>query len=282
MSMAYANLLNNPCGSPLTHPTYIGGDGGILTRFETDILVFVGATDTAGMVCWTPGGIGYNAGNASHLLAINAASSSASVAAGALPSSNAPGGSFLLSNASSARCVAACAQVYWPGSESARQGIVYTGSVNGGSVVLGSSYSTDGLANLTQYVDRMPNDFIETKWRPADGDQLSINPTTATPTIEQSRRNSILICVKGIPGSVGVRVRLVAIYEWQPAAADGITPSVSARNWTTSALNDVLSYLDNTMPDWQHKLGDVARMGASALVAAVSYQTARRVPRIEL
>jgi len=54
---AYAMLLSDPCGAPLTHPLYAGGEGGILVKAES-VFNLVAGTDTKALVHWTPGAMG--------------------------------------------------------------------------------------------------------------------------------------------------------------------------------------------------------------------------------
>jgi hypothetical protein len=278
-SSAYARLLSDPCAAPLTSPSYIGGDAGILSRFETDYLLFNNATDTAGTLIWTPGGIGTTGTLASHLFFTNAATSAAFATSTALSNASAPGLTFLANSAVSARCVAACMQVYWPGSEANRSGIVYTGVVNGGAVVGGTGVSADGVGSACQFVDRMPAGMIETKWRPADGDQISIPVNTNTAAAEIDKRNAIVLAIKGIPNSTGVRVRLVAVYEWTPGLSQGFVTPITTRSWTGNSLTDVLNYLDARYPNWFHNAGNYLSGAASSAVMAVAYNTNRLLLR---
>lgn len=269
---AFAALLQDPCNASLCHPTYAGTDNGILTRFETDNILFNGATDTAALLHWAPGGMGTTGTQGNHLLVGTSATTGGAITPAVLSNSVSPGTIFLTGNAASVRCVAACMQVYWPGSESNRAGLVYTGISNGATVVAGQATSADGVSQLTQFVDRAPTNFIEIKWRPSDGDQLMIPPSTNTVLSELARKNAITMAVKGIPVSTGLRVRLVVVYEWTPLAGDGIVNPVMSRSLSNNTLSQVVSYLDRMYPGWWHRLGSAA----VNYVAAVTYGSRRR------
>lgn len=274
---AYAALLRDPCNGALCHPTYAGTDNGILTRFETDNILLNGATDAAGIIQWTPGGMGTTGTQGNHLLVGSSATTGGAITPVVLSNAVSPGTVFLTGNAASVRCVSACMQLYWPGSESNRAGLVYTGVCNGATVVAGQAVSTDAVSQVTQFVDRVPTNFVEVKWRPADGDQLMIPPSTNTVLSELVRRNAIVVAVKGIPVSTGLRVRLVAVYEWTPLAGDGIVNPVMSRSLSSNTLSQIVSFLDRSYPGWWHGLGNAAL----SYVAAVAYGSRRR-PAIQL
>lgn len=282
-ALQYARLLQDPCSAPLTHPIYGGGESGILTRFESDFIMLVGATDTAGLLAWTPGGIGTTGALPSHLFFAGATSTSAAATVAATTSNVfAPGLVFLAANSNAARCVSACMQIYWPGSEANRQGIVATGVTSGNAIQLGASVTVDGVSNMLTVFERMPTDYAEIKWKPADGDQITIPPGTNTAAAELARKNSLVMCIKGIPVSTGVRVRLVAVYEWQPILSDGITNPVTNDSPSSNSLEQVLAYLSSVNPNWLYKSAGVAMRMAGA-IAAVQYRNTRaRAGRIEL
>lgn len=59
-ALEYANLLVDPCTAPLVHPIYAGGDSGYLFRAESTFSWASDATQTAGVLHWTPNAIGIN------------------------------------------------------------------------------------------------------------------------------------------------------------------------------------------------------------------------------
>lgn len=274
----YARLLADPCNAPLVHPVYAGGEGGILIRFETDFIVFNGATDTCGVLSWTPGAIGINGGSAVNLLASGAVNSATAVTPAYQVVYSSPGCAFLPNNAAAARCVAACMQVYWPGSESNRAGIVFAGNAAARNITNAASSATaDWVGNVCSFSSRMPNDHIEVRWRPTDADQMLIDPRTVTPDPEFARRNALVLAVKGIPNTTGVRVRLVAVYEYEPVIGIGIVNPQSSVARSGYTLDDVLNYLDR-MGDWANAAINLA---SYAGVIGVNYANTRR-PAIRL
>lgn len=281
-ALAYARLLRDPCGAPLVHPVYSGADGGILARFETDFVAFNGATITSGYLTWTPGALGVNGANASQLLYGNSTLSSNAATVFQFANSQAPGNDFLPTQAMAVRCVSACMQIYWPGTELNRQGYVMYGNTNGVAVKLAQAISTDAVGVVLQHTSRIPQNMIEVKWRPGDGDQMFIDPTTDTAYSEFSRRNAIAFAVKGLPVATGLRIRLVAVYEYQPDLALGIVNPTNSRNTSNNSLDQVINFLDKA-GSWTSNLSDVVSgMSNMAVAAGVVNYGGRRRPAIRV
>lgn len=288
MAECYARLLADPCTAPLCHPVYNGADGGIVSRFEYDTVLFSSSTDTCGALIWAPGGIGVSSTTASGITTIEAAASSTSVTAVSPPATYNPGQGFLSGVAANCRVVAACIQVFWPGSENNRQGYITYGNVSGATILTGTSYSVDSVSQLLPNSERMPMDFIEIKLRPQDGDQQWTNPGGATTVAELSKKGAIGFAIKGIPTSTGVRVRFVAIYEWQAYPGQGLVIPDNARNTSTNTLDHIVNALDAT-GNWVakavHAANTVYRIGrqvqpyASALARTTNY-AARAIPAL--
>lgn len=274
---AYMQLLRDPCGAPLCHPVYSGSDGGILSRYETDFIALNGATTTSGCIFWTPGAFGANAANASHFLVAGSPLSSSGGTVGAYTLLQTPGGSQLPVVASVVRCVAACLQVYWPGTESNRQGYIMYGNVPGRATFIGDTLSADSFGTLLQNSGRIPAGMIEIKWRPSEGDQLFIDSASDTPAAEFARRGSIGVCVKGIPVSTGVRVRAVAVYEYQPRIGQGLVQPSQSRNLSNFTFDNVMNKLDS-VGNWMASY-DGQRLTSAAVqmaTGAVAYTGMRR------
>lgn len=279
---AYARLLADPCGAPLTHPVYAGTDGGILARFESDFLYFNGATEAAGLMLFNPGAIGPSGVNTTSLIAAPSTGPNVATAPTFINSSFQPGFGFLAATAQNVRCVAACLQVYWPGTEANRQGFISYGPVPG-AAVLGDTPTVAQVAQIFPKTERMPNDHIEVKWRPADGDQMWGPMDQASPTIDQARKSAIGFAVQGLPVSTGVRVRLIAVYEYQPIWGQGMIAPINSRSTSSNSLDHVVNYLD-TFTDWAYKgvaaLNSAGRAAKAAApyVRAVAYGAARTAP----
>lgn len=259
----YAALLHDPCTAPLTRPVYSTTGSGFLQRMESDFSIGKSGTSTAGSFVWVPGMFNSGAGGSTVTTSsINGAFYLGTTGTGAAPAddgtlcswynfygANMPGNVFLATNAGVARCVAACMQVYWPGSELNRQGFV---SVFRGSADDVRPFATDvSVANLraaSPYVCRIPQDKLEVKWQP---DQADTRFVSTTPTVGanvshiQSGPAAIGVTWAGLPADTGVRIRLVAVYEWQPRtnAASGIVMDGGSAVPTHGDLGNVIGYL---------------------------------------
>lgn len=271
--MCYARLLSDPCSAPLCHPVYAGVDGGLVARFESDFVFANGATDSNSGFLWTPGAIG-NAPGASSITTIQSSSSGSSVTALVGSVGVQPGWSFLAATTRTARCVAACLQIYWPGTELNRSGYVSYGNGTGGILASGGSYSVDGYSQMLAESVRMPDSYVEIKWKPTASDQDWTDPTTATPASDLFRKGSIGFAVKGIPVSTGVRVRLVAVYEYQPAANQGMVIPYNSRSLSNNSLDQIVNALDST-GKWATSIGQVA--GAGLRMAGKVYNAGKLV-----
>lgn len=279
-AQCYARLLEDPCTAPLCHPVYNGADGGVVSRFETDFVVFSSSTDTCGALLWIPGAIGNNAGNAPSIITIESSATGTAVTSVNPPNTYNPGFTFLNASAAGVRVVSACMQVYWPGSEGNRSGYITYGNANGSALIVGSSYSADGVSQIFPNSERMPMDYVEIKLRPQDGDQNWTPPFNNTPVSELYKKGAVGFVIKGIPTSTGVRVRLVAVYEWQPNSGQGIVIPDNARNHSSNTLDQVINFLDAT-GNWvakiAHSANTVYRLGrqvqpvASMLARTTNY-----------
>jgi hypothetical protein len=258
----YANLLSNPCSAPLVHPLYTGGDSGMLIRAESDFFAFNGATDTSGVLVWTPGDIGTGG------LAMVGTVTENTVAILGDFTTNVPGRVFLQANGSAVRCVSACLQAYWPGSEQNRQGIIGVGQCPASWVAqgLGSAITTASkFRSESVLCARTPATHIEVKWRPGAGDMRWSDPNAADQAQGHAVRNAVQINVAGIPVATGLRIRLVAVYEYLPQFTAGIYNVQGGYPKSTWTFERVIQWLDST-GNWIYSVGGVA----SQLMAVLS------------
>lgn len=237
-ALQYAELLVNPCDGPLVSGPFGDSQGGYLTRFEIDYVVANGINDTAGVIAFSPGNS-----------LVTAAYTPSDGAGGVLGLIGAPANTFLANNASQFRCVAACAQLYWPGTELNRGGIVGSGQMASASTLSGLTVSAGGMRTALQHVDRMPEDHIEIVWRPNDYDLNWNNVTTLDAT---GKRTSLVFSFSGFPNLTGVRIRLVGVYEWLPQPADGMVTPLRDTNTSNNSFTDVLNYVDST-GSWMYR-----------------------------
>lgn len=233
---AYAMLLSDPCMAPLTHPLYAGGEGGILVKAESVFNLVGGGTDTKGLVHWTPGAIGTTN---SELL-----TDSSNGTFTATANANTPGKTFLVANATGVRCVAACLQATYLGTELNRAGNYALGRTQGSLIDLGSAINFADLEPTLEHFTRTPDGTIELRWIPANMDQSFTDPNVATPAQEKDRKSAITFSASGLTAGSGIRFRLVAIYEYQPKTGTGIATPSSSRAKSSFSLDDVLNVVE--------------------------------------
>lgn len=261
-ALAYARLLADPCGAPLVNPVYAGGDAGYITRYENDFTldaVYDFAQSNGGLL-FTPGLIGVSALNTLSISGNNSVMGlgSSTEAASTLTdtviaswrtraASMQPGSTAFSFLSSSVRTVAACMQVYYVGTELNRRGIISLGKVNAGSVLSNDTASVSGVRQVSTEVFRTPDSHVEYRWSPSDGDQLFTDPSLISSQREAERKSGILMSFAGIPRE-DIRVRLVAVYEWQPNPGQGVVNPAQNRNRSNYTLDNVLNYLDKNGP----------------------------------
>lgn len=258
--LRYARLLADPCTADLVNGPFGDGVGGMVSRFEREYVINNSATDVGAFFAFTPGlGTG---------LIANApiTDEAAPITPVALLASSNPGYAFLQPNASHIRPLAACVQVYWPGSELNRQGIISLG--RHAAEVINDGASVGSLRAQANYIQRMPADKAEIVWRPAESD-LRGQEWVASPTVTTSAGlTSIVVTATGIPPSTGIRIRVVAVYEWQPDPASGFK-NVVVRTPNPHRLADILAFLDRT-GDWMSGTAHSAGRALSSLAGGVA------------
>jgi hypothetical protein len=254
----YALLLSDPCGGPLVSGPFGDGGGGIVSRFEVDFIVNASATDTTAVVGFTPGlGSAYVSNiplpfdSTVFTFTGNAAYS--------------PGLTYLTSNASAFRTLAACMQVYYPGSELSRAGITSIGQYSNASIAAGS-LTTSVLRSAANYVERVPDQMTELIWRPTNYDLEWFGTGTNEGVALSDKRSSIISTTTGIPISTGMRIRLVAVYEWMPLTTVGLVMPNKTSNPSANTFQDVIKKLD-TFGDWMYHGAISAGVAASKLYA---------------
>lgn len=261
-ALAYARLLADPCGAPLVNPVYAGGDAGYITRYENDFTLdaVYDFAQTNGAVLFTPGLIGISALNTASLSGNNSIMGlgSSTEAANSLTDTVLatwrtrapalqPGSTAFAFLSSSVRTIAACMQVYYVGTELNRRGIISMGKVNAGSVLSGDTATVSGVRQVSTEVFRTPDSHVEFRWTPSDGDQLFTDPSLISSQREAERKSGILMSFAGIPRE-DIRVRFVAVYEWQPNPGQGVVNPAQNRNRSNFTLDQVLNYLDRNGP----------------------------------
>lgn len=275
-AVRYANLLADPCNGDLVPGPFGDGYGGMVARFEKEYIINNSSTDTAaafvfnpfsGLVAWqttpmvddtNPVAWTVPAGSISH-----------------------PGNSFLTANASWNRCLAACVQVYYPGSELSRAGVVSLGQYP--AEVVNDTAAVATFRQMANYVVRTPSDCAEIVWRPNHADLLGREPIPLPSVLSNmagTNTTSLVVTAAGLPVTTGIRIRVVAVYEWMPDPLAGFKNTV-VRNPNPVTLGQVLSYLDRT-GDWMAGTARAAGKAVSSLAHGVAsiYQLGNGASRI--
>lgn len=273
----YAQLLADPCNGPLCTGPFGDGTGGIVARYEQDIVLDAQATATASTIVFVPSALTYSFSNAAVLVAdttgyFPVVIGNTATHAG-LTALAAQGGTF--------RVLSACLQVYYPGSELSRAGITGIGQAPLGSFAGPGSTSASGMRTMANYVERVPEHYSEIVWRPSEFDlqwtQANNEDTVLSPN--QLRRSALFSSTAGIPVSTGMRYRMVAVVEWIPAVAFGQT-SIVRQPASNNTLTHVLNALDK-YGDWAYhgalRIGNTASKlySAAQTVGRVSYGVAK-------
>lgn len=279
----YAALLADPCTQPLVHP--VGpGNGGFLVRVESDYIIGNGATATAGFLRWAPGAlVKGTTGDAGLAYATGTTDLATLTAIGTSADTYLPAYTYLTTNARSQRCVAACIQLMWPGTELNRQGIVSGTVAPMETIIQGDSVTVANIRAGSGFTQRMPTEKMEIKWSPAPADLLYEN--LEGNIASQSGHNALIVTWAGIPVSTGVRLRLVAVYEWLPRTVNGFVTTADAGTGGSAShitANDVLTGMRRSMGEWRfprvspNVASAAAQFANMAISGVVGYAASRR------
>lgn len=256
-AVAYARLLANPCAARMTHPLYLGGQGGYLFRAESDQIIANGATELGCLGFWSPGNM--ITGNNTALITNEA------VATNTLGTALvAPGRTFLTANAAAARCVSACIQISFPGTEFNRSGFVALGQSTYSRLSNGT-YNTAVMRTLAEKVRRMPDGDVEVRLVPNLTSETYVNPNGGDLS---DGMPGLFFSVFGVPPSTGIRIRMVAVYEWLPKESVGMTlPNAATVADSKHTMNDVLRSM-RSWGDWMYEGFEETAHAVSSLVGA--------------
>lgn len=251
----YAELLRNPCNAPLVRGVFAGTGGSLVSRFESDFIIASGGTEVAALLAFIPG--------AGLTFANTTALTTDTISTTFTGANYLPGATFLTGSAGSFRCLAACLQVSFPGTELGRSGIVALGVMPASSISPFLAAASGGTATATnaaqirqicQHTERMPANMAEILWMPGDGDSAVENPqkvqayTTANAT-DIEDRNAIVLSASGFPVSTGIRIRMVTVYEWTPKISVGAVATVEPSR-SAFSVADVVRTLHLKNPNW--------------------------------
>lgn len=261
---AYARLLADPENAPLVHPTYAGAEGGYLTRAVSTFNIGTGSGETAGYVHFTPGMIGPGG---FEVLTAAGANDSTGLTATANPGAS-PGRSFITSTASGVRCVAACLNIAYQGSELQRSGRIYFGNTSGGAIDSGNVMSVATVSQILSNSMRTPAADVKIMWRPNNNDEVMTDPGAAV-TAKAGTCAALTLAFSGLASATGLSVRITTVWEWQPNTGNGmVNPSASSAP-SRNTLDDVLAYLARNGERF-------VRLAGSAYGGYLSHQLSRR------
>lgn len=231
--MAYAKLLYDPCNAPYAPGMLADGMGFQVQRFETDFVHDI-ATNTNVTFAICPSAMAIrNSGTISDTTNLTWGSSYAF-----------PGSGVISAQANRFRCLAACVQVTWAGTEANRQGIVAMGNL-ATAVSWATTVTTNEIRTSLPYVVRTPDQTVGMKWRPTDTD---VDMQLGSANSQQG--NAIYLQVSGVPNNTQVRIRVVAVMEWEPNAVAGI--GIPVQQYAPPGVEDndrftrVLAWLDKS------------------------------------
>lgn len=262
----YAKLLADPCNGPLVSGPFGDGGGGFVSRFESDIIINNTLLQTCAALAFVPGEpkvftSGTNLTIEDQVITWSDGSAFT------------PGFGFLNANASQFRCLAACIQVYWPGTELNRQGIVSVGQASGEAVLTDGVLTPRELRIASTYVERTPAGMMELKWRPSEYDTMWSEFNTEREGVIPAlvgKKSAIFVSGAGLPTDVGLRVRIVAVYEWKPkmSIGSGLVVPTGYGQVKQGSLQGTLAWLDS-LGDWMYSSAHTVGVTASKLAAGV-------------
>lgn len=212
----YVALLKDPCNGPLIGP--VGAcNGGYITRFEKTVYVAAAAGETCFAFRWTPGALGTD-GALNDGLTISGATTDTGALTQRFTNADAPGFTYLSNTATNYRCLAACAQISYIGSEVNRAGMIGSGIGTGAR----NYTNVNQLYSTSMDRSRVPDQKLDVVWEPSDGD-LTYTPVTATAQTLTVRatKNAILLSGVAVPNNT-ISIRMVVVYQWTPQSDDGM------------------------------------------------------------
>jgi len=256
-AIEYAKLLSDPCNGPLVHGLANDWFGGILSRVEFDFVANQSGTETGSFGVYVPG--------------LNQLwSSGVAIVSDSTPLTPTVGAVFPFISSSTVgtyRCLSACLQLMYPGAELNRSGVIAMGNFVSGDVLdLPGTLTTGYLRSACQYSQRMPAGTAALSWRPTAQDLnfVAANAGDLSSNALETKHGAIAFSTAGGPAGVGVRVRVVAVYEWRPPANFGINTGNRFPS-SNNTLAQVLNYLDSR-GDWLKDAGRAIGRASGRLI----------------
>lgn len=202
----YARLLADPCNAPYSVGMVADGFGTSAQRFVGDYLIVTGATESSINLCVVPSQMTIYTANS-----IGDNTNLTWTSGYTFP------GAAVLATAGRARCIAACIQASWHGSEQSRHGLLAMG--NAPRLAAANANTTPGeLRASMPYVVRMPGETVGIKWRPNEND-LSFSTVGA----DNALASALYVQASALSANTAIRFRVVVVMEWEahPSLSSG-------------------------------------------------------------
>lgn len=253
----YAKLIADPCYGQITDPVYQSSGSGQFVRLENDFIIGAEATSVGAALIFTPGMISTTGAGA--VIPTTVVSSDTGAIVWNANSTYQCGTTFAATGAA-VRAVSACMQISYVGSELTRAGVFSVAQMNRYQAL---GYTTTAkLRSAAERVVRIPDGVLEIKLAPTakNADFYSTNIDQA----DSGEWPCLVFTASGIPSSTGIRVRLVQVLEWLPAASTGVISNTSSTR-SFNSLQQVLAAMYQANPQWQYEL--LTGLGAYAAKA---------------
>jgi len=231
MARNHLKQLQDPCNGPLTHPVYSGFTRGNLVRLRGAFQVGKSAGETSGFFLWNPAGnYVYNYGAADPTTGIT---TPAAV--------RGPHDGYISANFDTFRVVSACITVIPNSSELNRAGLAYAGTMSGGLINEGTTFTIANASSLLPSVTRSPAGGIEALWLPSQSDEIfQPRNSVAAPTALHEGSTALCFGFTGAEAAKGYTVVCTATYEFLQPSTSGVVqqPSVPSKNTTNDVLRE--------------------------------------------
>lgn len=246
----WLRLIRDPCGADLTPPCYAGTGEGYLIRSKDIITIPATAVDGVFEISpswwgdqivrygWSDT-VGGSLGNASVFLC----------------------SPFIRSQVVGRyRPAAACAKVFYQGTELERKGQVGLNLSAGRTLTNGEAIY--GPASLPMaacgYTGRTPSDHVEVKWVPNEADATwwpALPNGEEDTTAVAGTGNSMTIVFTNVPAG-SLRIELTTVYEWQPSeeVSAGLVTTAKGPS-SRNHLNEILAALGDLSQFAYNKYG---------------------------
>lgn len=303
-AVKWDRLLLDPCGAELTYPCYAGIDTGYLVRTTENQNVYcAGAGLIVGgkyigqaYVQYTPSNKGYDgAGTDTSILTGSFAPGGVdpAVAGYATPTATIRSNQTFITNSavvSRYRPVAACLKWVPTGPYSDRSGVVGLGSIAGGIIRFGLSYTQNNIQAAMGRISSNGSAHHEVRWLPTIEDEQF----TTISDLNDFGAGAVIISLREIDGVAETPtilrlngfLEITTVWEWVPNGAGGIAvspkpPSAATSQQVLSTISDIGHYVyDGVRVAAGSRAGrDLLRTGAMAGVSLLSAGIRRQINR---